>query len=47
VLLHDVGQSPVPVITIAVVVCFYVDNRRQRARLKENGIDPRANRHQL
>lgn len=45
-LLHYSGQYLFPVITIVAVVCFYIDNRRLRALLKESGIDPRANRRQ-
>ncbi|MEX3969833.1 hypothetical protein [Paraburkholderia caribensis] len=43
-LLHYSGEWIFPVVTIVAVVCFYVDNRRLRALLKENGIDPRTSR---
>ncbi|WP_343654393.1 hypothetical protein [Paraburkholderia caribensis] len=46
-LLRDSGQYFFPVITIVAVVCLYIENRRPRALLKENGFDPRANRRQL
>jgi hypothetical protein len=45
-LLHSSGQALFPVIAMVALVCVYVDNRRLRALLKENGIDPRANRRE-
>lgn len=45
--LHFSGEWIFPAITVVAVLCFYLDNRRLRALLRQHGIDPRSARREL
>ncbi|MBN3761153.1 hypothetical protein [Burkholderia sp. Ac-20365] len=46
-LMHYSGDWFFPVVTLVAVLCFYVDNRRLRALLRQHNIDPRSTRRQV
>jgi uncharacterized membrane protein YfcA len=46
-LTHYSGDWFFPVVTLVAVLCFYIDNRRLRALLRQHNIDPRATRRQV